>query len=109
VRDLVFGNFRNRQETQNFTLMPGIHNVRAVELGEALPNVVDTVTLNGSTGGIGGCDFLLLNFRAVNVSVVATGIVMYVDGSASNGTISPRRAATVSVNEAGTEAIFSGG
>lgn len=109
VRDLVFGNFQNRLETQNFTLTPGTHNVQAVQIDEALPNAVSTITLNGNTTGIGGCDFYLVNFRAVAVSVVASNISMFVDGVLSDGTISPKRAATITVNNNGTEAIFSGG
>ncbi|MEZ5935812.1 MAG: hypothetical protein R3F54_28665 [Alphaproteobacteria bacterium] len=105
VRDIVFGNFKNREETANFTLTPGIHNIRAVQIQDS----VSTITLNGNTTGIGGCDFLIVNFRSVAVSVVASSISMFVDGVISDGTISARRAATISVNDAGTEAILSGG
>lgn len=110
IQDLVFGNFQNVTETDNFTLIPGTHNVRTVQLGENLPDVVDTITLDGSQAGLGGCDFLLVNFRNAAVTVTASnGVTLYVAGTATDGTIGARQAATVTVNNAGTEAIFSGG
>ena len=110
IRDLVFGNHGNVVETDDFTLVPGTHNVRAVELSENLPDVVSTVTLDGGQANIGGCDFLLTNFRNATITVTATnGITMYVAGTATDGTIGARQAATITVNDAGDEAIFSGG
>lgn len=108
-RDLVFGNFLNQKETQDFTLTPGIHNVRAVQVDEDGVNAVNTITLDGTVDGIAGCDFYLVNLRAAQISVVAQNILMNVDGVLADGVIRNYRAATITVNNEGTRAIFSGG
>lgn len=109
VRDLIFGNFQNRRETSNFTLTPGTHNIQAVELDEEGANSVTEVTLDGNTTGIAGCDFYLVNMRASNIAVTANNITMNVDGVAADGVIRLYRAATITVKNDGTRAIFSGG
>ena len=109
VEDLVFGNHRNRRETSNFTLTPGIHNVRAVEVGQALPNFVDTITLDGNVADLAGCDFYMINFRDADVAIQATNITMFVDGVPANGVLRARRAATITVKNDGSQAVLSGG
>lgn len=109
VQDLVFGNYRNRAETADFTLTPGIHNVRAVQLGEDLPDAVETVTLDGTVPGIEGCDFYLVNFRTESISVVPSDITLHVDGVSGTGIIRAKHAATITVSNGGAQAVFSGG
>lgn len=109
VRDLVFGNFQNTREIQDFTLIPGIHNVRAVELDEDGANAVEVITLDGNSSGIGGSDFLLVNMRATNIAVTANNLIMNVDGVAADGVIRAYRTASITVKNDATRAIFSGG
>lgn len=110
VREFIFGNFGNTPETDDFTLIPGTHNVRPVQLGEALPDVVSTITLDGLQPNIGGCSFLLVNTRNAAITVTtAGGITLFVEGTATDGSIAARQAATINVFNDGSGAVFSGG
>jgi hypothetical protein len=109
-QQLLFGNYGNLIETDDFTLVPNVHNYQIIELGEDLPDVVSTVTLDGGQAGIAGATFNLVNTRSSSITVTtANGITLYVEGTATDGLIGGRQAATIMVFENGTEAVFSGG
>ncbi len=105
-QDFIFGNFGNSEEAANFTL--GVEDaIQAIEVND--PALV-TITLDGNAAGIGGADFIIANFNDANVTVAAQNITMFVEGvGAANATIRARRSATITVNNASNQAIFSGG
>lgn len=105
VEDILFGNFGNTSRDANFTLNEAT-SIKAQELVDS----VSSITLNGNEANVGGADFMLCNFRSVDVTVTASNITMYVAGVASaTATIRARRSASITVSNDRTEAIFSGG
>lgn len=107
VQDIVFGNYGNdASKSSNFSLALG-DAIQALEISNA---GVTTITLDGNVAGIGGADFMICNFNISNITLSSSNITMFVDGiSAPNATIRARRSASVTVNNARSQAIFSGG
>ncbi len=106
VKNLLFGNFGNEEKDANFTLAA----TDAIQAQEINNVAVTTITLDGNAAEIGGADFVIVNFLAANISLAATNITMFVDGvSTANATIRSRRSATITVNNASSQALFSGG
>lgn len=109
VQEGIFGNYNALAIEDGFTLDPALHNGRPLELRTTF--TTPTVTLDGNINNLGGSTFFLNNFTPTNISVaLANGIVMFVEGvSQATATIRENTSATIQVNNAGDEAIFSGG
>ena len=108
VFDLIFGNFRNGDRTDDFTLSPDQDGARPIECRDTF--TTNTITLDGNVADIGGCNFLINNYTPNNLILVPANIVLFQDGATvASATIRRDTSASVNVRNDTSEAIFSGG
>ena len=107
VREIVFGNYSNEGESDDFTLDPAVHNIRTIQCFGTFTTGV--ITIDGTVDN-GGCDYIIMNTTTADLTVTGiNGMTLFVNGISGNGTVRLRRAATITCNNGGTQAIFSGG
>lgn len=106
--NLLFGNYTNLAVTDDFTLSPVTHGSRSVECQGTF--TTSTVTLDGNVTDVGGNTFVISNFTTVNLTLSRTNIILFENSATvTSAIIRENTTATIVVNNAATEAIFSGG
>ena len=84
--DAIFGNFRNGDRLDDFTLDPAVDGARPIECRGTF--TTNTITLDGNTANIGGASFIICNFTPNDLTLAIANITLFVDGaSATSATI----------------------